>query len=159
MARIRFSINLTDEERQQLNKILEEQKESKRTLLRAQILLMSDEAYEPRLSVLDLAKELNTTHTTVQTTRNEYAEGGLDKAVYRKERVVSRKTRKLNDEVIAQIKELAASDPPEGYKKWTIRLLCKFCEDKGIVDGIAPSSMLRILKEDEPERITDPEED
>ncbi len=148
MARIRFSIKLTEEERQVLSKILDEKKESKRTMLRAQIILMSDEAYEPRLSVLDMAKELNTTHTTIQTTRNEYAEGGLEKAVYRKERVVSRKTRKLNDDVIAQIKELMAGDPPKGHKKWSIRLLCKVCEEKGIVDGIAPSSMLRILNED-----------
>ena len=148
MARIRFSIKLTEEERQVLSKILDEKKESKRTMLRAQIILMSDEAYEPRLSVLDLTKELNTTHTTIQTTRNEYAEGGLEKAVYRKERVVSRKTRKLNDDVIAQIKELMAGDPPKGHKKWSIRLLCKVCEEKGIVDGIAPSSMLRILNED-----------
>ena len=148
MSREKFFINLTAEELQQLSKILAEKKESDRTQLRARILLMSDEAYEPRLSVLDLARELNTTHTTIQTTRNEYVEGGLNKAVYRKARVVSRKSRKLNDEVIAQIRELAASDPPEGHKKWSIRLLCKVCEEKGIVAGIAPSSMLRILKED-----------
>jgi hypothetical protein len=35
---------LTEEERQVLNKILNKKKESKRTMLRARILLMSDEA-------------------------------------------------------------------------------------------------------------------
>lgn len=127
--------------------IIEEGTESERAILRAKILLRSDVSADgPKLSIMKLADELGTTHTTVQTTRTEYAEGGIEKAVYRKERVVSTKTRKLNDNVIEQIRQLAAGNPPEGYKKWSLRLLCKVCEEKGIVEHISPASMGKILK-------------
>ena len=114
MAKSRYVLNLSEDEKELLNRILEEQTESERTLLRARIMLMSDSSAEPRMSVHELAEYLNTTHTTVQTTRNEYAKGGIETAVYRKERVVSVHDRKINESVKEDIKKLAAENPPEG---------------------------------------------
>lgn len=148
MAKSRYVLNLSEDEKELLNRILEEQTESERTLLRARIMLMSDSSAEPRMSVHELAEYLNTTHTTVQTTRNEYAKGGIETAVYRKERVVSVHDRKINESVKEDIKKLAAENPPEGHKKWTLRLLCQVAEERGIVDHICHASMRKIFLED-----------
>lgn len=94
---------------------------------------------------LEIAEELGTTHTTVQTVRNEYRMGGIEKAVFRKTRTVSMKTRKMNDDVIAEILHLLEEQPPGGRKKWSTRMLCKECIERGIVEYISPASMLKII--------------
>ena len=148
MAKARYSVQLSEEEKKFLKEIIEAGQESARTILRANILLMSDESYLPRLSTIELAEALKTTHTTIQTTRTEYDQGGLEKAVYRRERVVPEENRKINPEVKQEIKKLAASNPPEGHKKWTLRLLCQVAEEKGIVGHICHASVRKILIEE-----------
>ena len=54
---------------------------------------------------------------------------------------------KFNDEVISQIIDMAHSDPPEGKKRWSERMLCKACVEKGIVDTISLTKMHTILSE------------
>lgn len=153
MARTRYSVKLSEDEKVLLKEIIESEHESARIILRAKILLMSDESYLPRLSLLELAEALKTTHTTIQTTRNEYDQGGVEKAVYRRDRVVPEANRKINPEVKNEIKKLAASNPPDGNKKWTLRLLCQVAEEKGIVDHICHASVRKILMEDMPRMV------
>ena len=95
-----------------------------------------------------MEKELGTTHTTIQTTRKEYLEGGIENALYESKRVVSMTTRKINEDIRRQIKELAASEPPAGKKRWSLRMICKECVDRGIVDRISVETVKRILNED-----------
>jgi hypothetical protein len=146
MAKTLYTITLTNEERERLRKILDDGTESARTILRAKIILMSDTSQIPKYTVSALAKELSTTNTTVQTTRTDYGKGGLEVAVFRKHRTLEKGGYKFDNEITAKILELAASTPPDGYKRWSIRRLCKACMEQGIVDYIAPSSMDEILR-------------
>lgn len=146
MAKRIYTIELTDTERRQLKEIVDNGQESTRTILRANILLHSDIAYPEKYTVNELAEELGTTNTTIQTTRTEYGQGGMTYAVFRKKRVVPTGSYKADEEAVKKIKELYESTPPEGYKKWSMRLLCKVCVEQGIVDRIAPSTMSVLLK-------------
>jgi transposase len=146
MAKRLYKIELTEEERQMLQKLIEEGKESARTVLRAKILLMSDTSWNEKYTVLGLAKELGTTDKTVQTTRTEYGKYGLKAAVFPKQRVVENGAYKFDADVVSQIVQLSESEPPEGKKRWTMQLLCHACEKQGIVEHIAPSSLCGLLK-------------
>ena len=116
--------------------------------MRARILLASDENMNTRkCSVEKLAQELGTTGTTIQTTRTEYAKGGLEAAVFRKTRVVSMQTRRVNEEVIKKILELSDELPPAGHKRWTYQLLCDESIARGIVPTIGQTSMAQIMKQ------------
>lgn len=149
MARTKYFIRLTDEERNLLNKIISDGMESERTIMRAKILLMSDATQPEKVSIKKLAKLLGTTDTTIQTVRTEYASDGVESAVYRKKRVVSRTSRKINDDVIRQILEIAQSEPPEGHKRWSSRMLCEAAMERGIVDHIGQSAVCKILRGEE----------
>ena len=144
---MKYAINLSSKERDILNRIQMDKDESVRTRMRAKILLASDDEKNSNKTIIELADELGTTHTTVQTVRTEYCQKGLEGAVYRKERVVSKKTRKINDDVIKKIWELSESEPPAGQKRWSIRLLCKVAAEQGIVDKISTASMLKVMTE------------
>ena len=150
MAKTKYHIILSDEERARLTKIIQEGKESERTIMRARILLASDETVKTeKYSVEKLARELGTTGTTIQTTRTEYAKEGLEASVFRKERVVSMKTRRVNEDVIRQIWEMSDEVPPAGHKRWTIQLLCDESIARGIVSKIGPTSMAQVMKQKE----------
>lgn len=146
MAKTKYIIDLSQSEREMLNQIIDEKKESARTILRAKILLASDNAKEKKISVEEIARQLGTTHTTVQTTRMEYGTGGLEKAVYRKTHEVSRTKRKISDQVIEEILAVYGEEPPAGKKKWSLRLLCQVCVDRGIVEKISPVSMMKVIE-------------
>jgi transposase len=146
MAKTIYKIELTDEERKKLRQIIEEGKENDRAILRAKILLMSDTSRNEKYTVLGLAEKLGTTDKTVQTTRTEYGKYGLEAAVFPKQRVVENGSYKFDANAVAKIVRLSESEPPEGNKRWTMKLLCEECERQGIVDHIATSSMCRLLK-------------
>lgn len=153
MAKTKYFITLTESEKELLSKIVSEQKEPERTIMRARILLATDESNRTkRISIKKLADQLGTTHTTVQTVRTDYWEGGAEYAVYKKPRVVSMKTRKINEDVIRKIWALSEETPPVGHRKWTLKLLCQECETRGIVKHIVPTSMSNVLKQKEQQK-------
>lgn len=152
MAKTKYVITLTDEQRQMLNNIINEGKESERTVMRARILLLSDVMENEKLSVPKVAELLGTTHTTVQTVRTEYGKYGLEAAVFRKKRADNIETRRINTKVRKQILEVAAENPPQGCKRWSLRLLCKEVVDRGIIDRISVDTMSIIMKNAEKEK-------
>lgn len=109
-------VTLTNEEKTTLQKIIDENKESERSVLRAKILLESDVSNNEKYSIPKLAEKLGTTHTTVQTVRTAYATGGLEEAVFRKKRTVEAINRRINPAVTEQILQMASEEPPEGFK-------------------------------------------
>ena len=147
MAKTKYFIRLTEEERTLLTHIVCEEKESERTIMRARILLMSDAEKNEKRSIRELAERLGTTETTIKTVRTEYATKGFEAALYRKKRVVSKVSRKINDDVIQQVLELASSEPPEGKKRWSSKMICEELMAQGVVKHIGQSAVCKILRE------------
>lgn len=147
MAKTKYVIELNNEEFDRLNEIILSDDSSERAILRAKILLRSDVKRNSKISVPKLAEELNTTNTTIQTVRTEYANGGLEAAVFRKKRTPGFINKRINETVIEQILQITKEDLPDGKKKWSIRMLCKEAVKRGIVSHIAPSTMAGIIKQ------------
>ena len=141
MAKTKYHIELTDSERSLLTRIVCEGKESERPIM------MSEETQPEKVSIKKLADMLGTTDTTIQTVRTEYAKGGVEAAVYRKQRTSSKYNSKITEEITQQIREIAASTPPEGKKKWSSRMICAEAEKRGIVDHIVSSTVCKILRD------------
>ena len=153
MAKTKYYIRLSADERALLIKVLCENREASRTIMRARILLMSDMTQANKMSIRELAERLGTTETTIKTVRAEYAASGLESALYRKPRVMgecAQYRRRINDRVASQIRALAAEAPPCGHKKWSSRLLSDEAVKRGIVSHIASSTVCKILKGDTP---------
>ena len=147
MAKTKYYIKLSDEERAFLTKIVCEGKDSDRTIMRARILLMSDATQPEKLSIKKLADMLKTTDTTIQTVRTEYVTVGLEAAVQRKKGVGAVHSRKINDEVIRRVLELAATEPPQGKKKWSSKMLCDALIEEGTVEHIGQTAVCKIMRE------------
>lgn len=146
MAATKYEIDLSDEERERLVGLVTKGIGSARSILRTNILLASDINRQESLTVKEIATLYHTSGTTVEKVRRTYVTCGLEATLSRKQRATPPRERKLTGEVEARIIALACSDPPEGYARWTLRLLAEKTVELGYVDSISAMSVNRILK-------------
>ena len=142
----KYEVNLSATERKTLTKMVSSGKMPARTILRANILLSVDSSGKKPMTVQEAALAFNTSTTTVQSVRASYAEKGLEATVERKKRITPPVPAKVTGEVEAHIIALACGTPPEGYAKWTLRLLADRTVVLGYVDSISHMQVGRILK-------------
>ena len=98
------------------------------------------------MTVAQIADAYHTTPTTVQTVRTTYANSGLEATIYRKKRETPPVAAKVTGDVEAHIIALACSEPPEGYERWTVRLLADKCVELDYVESLSHMTVSRILK-------------
>jgi len=146
MPKKKYVIDLSDEERQQLRKIVKTGKSPAKVILRANIMLSSDVNSSKSMTVAETAKLFETTPITVQNVRTAYAENGLDATLYRKQRMTPPVPAKVDGELEAHIIALCCSQPPEGYSQWSVRLLADKSIELGYVDSISHMTISRTLK-------------
>ena len=142
----KYEVNLSATERKILTKMVSSGKMPARTILRANILLSVDSSGKKPMTVQEAALAFNTSTTTVQSVRASYAEKGLEVTVERKKRITPPVPAKVTGEVEAHIIALACGTPPEGYAKWTLRLLADRTVVLGYVNSISHMQVGRILK-------------
>ena len=146
MASLKYVIELSDQDKAELIDIVTKGKRPARTILRANILLASDRQNERYMTVSEISKAYHTTPTTVQTVRASYCEKGLEATINRKKRETPPVPAKVTGEVEAHVIALACGKPPEGYSKWTLRLLANRAVELGYIDSISHATISTILK-------------
>ena len=146
MPSFKYVIELSDADQAILNDIVSKGTSSARTILRANILLASDKNSKRYMTVAEIAEVYHTTPTTVQNVRTSYCEKGLDATISRKKRETPPVPAKITGDIEARIIALACGNPPEGYSKWTLRLLANQTVELGYIDEISYVSIMRILK-------------
>ena len=146
MPKQKYEVKLSDNEKKKLEKIMKTGKCKAREILHANILLATDDNRNPKLTVVEVAEKCNSNTTTVQTIRKRYSESGLDAAIYRKKRQTPPIAPKITGDVEAHIIALACSEPPEGFSKWSLRLLANTAVELEYIDKISYVSVGTLLK-------------
>lgn len=146
MPSFKYVIELSEKDRSLLNEIVSKGTSTARTILRANILLASDKNSKKYMTVAEIAEVYHTTPTTVQTVRTTFCEKGLEETLRRKKRETPPVPAKITGDVEARVIALACSNPPDGYAKWTLRLLADQTVELGYVETISYVSIARILK-------------
>jgi transposase len=114
---IRYRVDLSEAERQQLNGIIGGGKHAARKIKRAQILLAAD----GELSDATIAAAISVSEATVYRTRRRFVQGNLDLALSEQARPGA--ARKLSGKETALLVATACSRPPGGRQRWTLALL------------------------------------
>lgn len=121
-----------------------------REILHAQVLLHSNDAHpDTKQSNKEIAEWLGISATTVNAIRRAYADGGLDAALYRKTRVTPPVAAKITGDVEARIIATALGPAPEGYARWTLRLLAEYCQEHEYVVEISHTRIGELLNTNE----------
>ena len=146
MPSLKYIIELSTQDQAELIDIVTKGKSPARTILRANILLASDRRNERYMTVSEISKAYHTTPTTVQTVRTSYCEKGLEATINRKKRETPPVPAKVTGKVEAHVIALACSEPPEGYSRWTLRLLADKAVELGYIESISHVTISTILK-------------
>ncbi len=140
----RNAISLSSDERKHLENLIRAGSAPARTQTRARILLMTDTSLGKHKADVEIAEALMISVATIIRTRNRFLDGGMDVALYDKPRPGA--VPKITGDIEARITMLACSNPPEGYARWTLRLLADRVVELGYLDSISHVAIGNRLK-------------
>jgi transposase len=142
----RYRVTLTDEERQNLRKLVSVGKGAARRLMRARVVLLADQPEgAPAKSDPEIAEALSCGRATVERVRKQFVEEGLEAALQPRPstRVYERK---MDGRTEAHLIALACGGPPAGRSRWTLRLLGDQMVGLGYVESLSHETVRRTLK-------------
>jgi hypothetical protein len=142
----KYFVRLTSEERQYLEKIVSSGNAPARKIRRARILLKSDcSEGGPNWSYEAICDALDVNSMTVANVRKAFAEGGLEKALNRK-KPEREYEHALDGNAEAHLIALACGAAPDGYERWSLRLLRDRFVQLEIVSDVSHETIRTTLK-------------
>lgn len=143
----RYVVRLSVEERERLEALRSKGKIPARRLLKALILLKADVSdVGEGWSDSEIIRALDTNKSMVYSVRKQLVEEGLDAVLSRKVRATPPVARIFDGETEARLIALACSKPPEGFARWSLRLLEEKVVELDIVERASDSTIGRVLK-------------
>jgi putative transposase len=138
MARPALSIDITKRDQQELRKLVKGGVQQVRVVLRALALLQLAE----KASAPQIAKVIPLTPQAIRRLGHRYQQAGLDGALYEKPRPGAAEVLDVNQK--QRIIAMVCSDPPEGYARWTVRLVAEEAVKRKLVPHVGRET-IRIL--------------
>src|SRR5438128_331155 len=140
-------VRLDAEERDRLNELIRKGKRSAQLLTKARILLKADisDAGEG-WSDSRIAAALDTSIATVERTRRQLVEEGIEAVLSRKLHYNSARRRYFDGAEKAKLIALTHSPVPEGFARWSLRLLEEKVIELQIVERASYNTIGRTLK-------------
>lgn len=143
----KYIVTLTMDERAQLRELTTKGKNKAHKILNALILLDCDtgEFQTGRSTNEEIARVLNISMRKIDRVKKRFVEEGLEHALDKRKgnRVYEKKT---DGDFEAHLVALSCSEPPEGFSRWSLRLLADKAVELNYIDSISHEAVRRILK-------------
>lgn len=133
-------VGLTPQDRKKVWLLVQKGKESGRVMKRALVLKLMDQG----MASPQTAQILGMTAKSARDTVQRYKKGGLEMALYDRPR--PGQPRKMGQKEGSQIVAMVCASPPEGYARWTVRLIAEEAVKKKIVGQTNRESIRLLLK-------------
>ena len=152
---IKYHVTLSKSEREDLLSISNKGSHRSQKVLNSLILLGVDESQplKERLTGDTLSKVLKVSMKKIDRLKKRFVEEGLDIALNGHQREPEYEP-KVDGEFEAKLIALSCSEVPEGFTRWSLRLLADKMVELKYIDSISHETVRRILKN----RITPMEE-
>ncbi len=143
---IRYTIKLTKAEVDELKSIINKGSHTSQTFRAAYILLNCDEGeYSEKITNEQISKVLKIGMRTIDRVKKRFFEEGLETVLER--RPSSRNyDSKVNGDTEAKLVTLCCSNPPEGFAKWSLRLLADKMVELNYIESISHVTVRSVLK-------------
>ncbi len=143
----KFIVTLTEEERDMLTELTSKGKHRSQKILNALILLACDEGEHQRKRSKneEISRVLNTSMRKIDRVKKRFVLDGLDVALHGRKgsRVY---VKKADGDFEAHLVALSCSKAPEGFARWTLRLLADKVVELDYIDSISHETVRRVLK-------------
>ena len=145
--RKRYTVVLSEPERARLHTLIGQGAGQARALTHARILLKANQGEAgPSWTDAAIGAALEVNPATVARVRMRYVAAGLEAAVDRKP-PARQYRRRLDGEQEARLVALTCSAPPQGHKRWTLRLLADRLVALEIVESVSYETVRQVLKQ------------
>lgn len=143
----KYVVRLSSEERERLESLVRAGKSPAQLLTKARILLKADvsEAGEG-WSDTAISVALDTSINNIGRLRRRLVEEGLEAALKRKHNPNSARKRIFDGAAEAKLIALTCSPAPEGFARWSLRLLEEKVVELNIVKQVSDNTIGRTLK-------------
>ncbi|MCC7189265.1 MAG: IS630 family transposase [Anaerolineales bacterium] len=140
----KYVVTLKADEREKLCKLISSGTGKARTLAHARILLKADEHW----SDAEISQALQVSIPTIERVRKQFVFAGFEASLQaRRSKRIYR--RKMDGEQEARLVAVACSAPPEGYARWSLRLLADRIVQMQIIDSISHETVRHVLEDNE----------
>ena len=143
----KYTVTLTKDERKSLTALTSKGNYKSQKILNALILLGCDEGeHQTNRSTNDeMSRILNISMRKIDRVKKRFVMEGIEVALNgrKRNRIYDKKT---DDDFEAKLVALSCSEPPEGFARWSLRLLADRAVKLNYIDSISHESVRRILK-------------
>jgi hypothetical protein len=143
----RYTVTLTEDERKSLLELASKGKHNSQQILNALILLNCDKSeWNVNHSTNEeISRVLNISMKKIDRVKKRFIEEGLEVALNGKEsdRIY---TKKVDGDAEAHLVSLSCSQPPEGFARWSLRLLADKAVELGYFEDISHETVRCTLK-------------
>ena len=144
---VKYKVTLSEEERQELQAISSKGSHNSQKVLNALILLNVDvnQPKESRSTNESISRVLKISMKKIDRVKKRFVDDGLEIALYGhpKDREYEKK---IDGDLEAKIVAISCSAPPEGFSRWSLRMLADKAVELEYVDSISYETVRRTLK-------------
>ena len=144
----RYKVTLEEDERDELGQITHKGSHQSQKVINALILLNCDEGKhnDRHARGEDIAEILRISARKVDRVKRRFVEEGLDAALGGRQGRRATYKRKADGDLEAHLVALSCSEPPEGYARWSLRMLADRAVELDYVDSVSYETVRRVLK-------------
>ncbi|MNI36963.1 hypothetical protein D3C73_910310 [compost metagenome] len=132
----KYAVELGPEERKRIQQLVHTKETSQGIRNRCLILMLADESQGAIPKQGEIAQRVGVSDVTVYHTVKSYCTRGLEATLNYRQRPEPGRPTVITGELEARIIALACSEPPEGYARWTIRLLTRRVIELNIMESV-----------------------
>jgi hypothetical protein len=141
----KYIVTLTSTERNQIQEIANDHTISNTIRKRANILLLADTTPGKPMPQAEIAKRCSTSTITVYNTLKSYTtHDPVHTLKFKRTKTTNPPT--ITGDKEAQIIALACNQPPQGFARWTIRLLTQKTIELNILETVSRETIRNTLK-------------
>jgi hypothetical protein len=143
----RYIVTLTEDERETLRELTSKGKHNSQKILNALILLSCDKSeFNAHHSTNEeISRILNISMRKIDRVKKRFVEEGIEVALNgeKRNRIYAKK---VDGDFEAHLVALSCSEPPEGFARWSLRLLADQVVELDYIENISHETIRRILK-------------
>ena len=145
---VRYTIKLSKFEVEELNKIISKGRHTSQAFRAAYILLNCDKgkfSENTGITNAEICKILKFGERTIDRVKKKFIEEGFESVLERRPSSQNY-TKKVDGDIEAKLVTLCCSEPPEGFAKWSLRLLADKMVELNYIDYISHVTVREVLK-------------
>jgi transposase len=143
----KYIVTLTKDERKYLGVLTSKGKHRSQKILNGLILLGCDESefQKKRSTNKEISKVLNISMKKIDRVKKRFVEDGLDITLngIKGSRIY---IKKVDGDFEAHLVALSCSEPPEGFARWSLRLLADKVIELDYIDNVSHETIRQVLK-------------